>query len=66
MDDFIIRLTDKTHEDRNLDKMIDDVNEVVALYGFRARQWGTFDNMARSMTLESKFIEELLDAVKEN
>jgi len=66
MDDLIIRITDNSGEDRGLDSLMDDIRKVAYAHDFKLKQWGTFDSMARSMTLESKFIEELLERVEEN
>lgn len=66
--DIGIRLGDKTNDLKNFDKLINDINEVVAKYGFKVSQYANWDIFRKSCVLEQKYVKKIITEInkKEN
>lgn len=58
--DIGIKLADKTGNSKNIDKLIKDINEVIAKHGFKVSQHAKWDAFRNSCILEQKYLEKEL------
>lgn len=63
MGDFAIRFADKTGDERSDDeisKMVAEIADVIAKYGYAPRQYGKWEDMRRGAVQEQAFVDDFL------
>ena len=58
--DLGIQLSEKTDGFKNIDKMIDEINEVVSEYGFKVLRYNDWDRFIESCADEYEFMIKLV------